>query len=45
MVKFYENWQDGMTKRKALRQAKLWYLQERHPSPQYWAPFVLYGVE
>jgi CHAT domain-containing protein len=45
MSAFYRNLQSGLPKDRALRQAKLTYL-ENHPeraSPFFWAPAVLYG--
>lgn len=45
MESFYKNLQAGLPKDRALRQAKLTYL-EAHPnkaSPFFWAPSVLYG--
>ncbi len=45
MQNFYRNLQEGLSKERALRQAKLTYL-ETHPdkaSPFFWAPSVLYG--
>ena len=45
MERFYQNLQAGQPKDRALRQAKLTYL-ENHPdnlSPFFWAPTVLYG--
>ncbi len=45
MRNFYRNLQEGLPKDRALRQAKLTYL-ENHPdqaSPFFWAPAVLYG--
>jgi CHAT domain-containing protein len=45
MTSFYEDLQAGLPKDRALRQAKLTYL-ETHPqkaSPFFWAPSVLYG--
>ncbi len=45
MENFYRNLQAGLPKDRALRQAKLTYL-ENHPkkaSPFFWAPAVLYG--
>ena len=46
MERFYQNLQAGQPKDRALRQAKLTYL-ETHPnnlSPFFWAPAVLYGA-
>lgn len=43
---FYENLQKGMTKDRALQQAKLYYLKKakgRMLSPQYWAGLVIMG--
>jgi len=46
MEQFYRNWQqEGLSKREALRQAKLWMLGEKGVLPAKWAPFVLYGLE
>jgi len=46
MEQFYRNWQqEGMSKREALRQAKLWLLDEKGVGAAKWAPFVLYGLE
>jgi len=46
MERFYRNWrQEGMSKREALRQAKLWLLDEKGVGAAEWAPFVLYGLE
>jgi hypothetical protein len=45
MENFYRNLREGLSKDRALRQAKLTYL-ETHPnkvSPFFWAPSVLYG--
>jgi len=45
MNAFYQNLQEGLPKDRALRQAKLTYL-DNHPdraSPFFWAPSVLYG--
>jgi CHAT domain-containing protein len=42
MASFYRQWQQGATKSVALRRAMLT-IRERHPSPYYWAPFVLVG--
>jgi CHAT domain-containing protein len=39
---FYREWQQGATKGMALRRAML-NIRDRHPSPYYWAPFVLVG--
>ena len=44
MVMFYDNLKDGMTKDKALRLAKLKYLEEESmTAPYFWAGFVPYG--
>ncbi len=45
MVRFYENLLERkMSKVEALRQAKLWMLNnERFSSPRYWSAFVMYG--
>ncbi len=40
MIQFYQNLKKGMTKREALRQAKL-SLIDKHPL--YWSPFILIG--
>ncbi len=46
MEQFYRNWQqEGLSKREALRQAKLWMLGEKGVGAAKWAPFVLYGLE
>lgn len=37
---FYRNWQGGMSKAKALRQAQLTLIKS-HPEPYYWAGFML----
>ncbi|MEH1800051.1 MAG: CHAT domain-containing tetratricopeptide repeat protein [Nostoc sp.] len=42
MVDFYHNLKDGMTKGKALQQAKLKLIAD-HRHPFYWSPFVLIG--
>ncbi|MEH2158906.1 CHAT domain-containing protein [Nostoc sp.] len=42
MVDFYQNLKDGMTKGKALQQAKLKLIAD-HRHPFYWSPFVLIG--
>jgi tetratricopeptide (TPR) repeat protein len=39
---FYREWQRGATKSMALRRAML-NIRNIHPSPYYWAPFVLVG--
>lgn len=44
MTKFYENLDDGMSKAKALRAAKLAYLESStNVFPYFWSPFVLLG--
>jgi len=45
MNAFYQNLQSGLPKDRALRQAKLTYLDTHpdHASPFFWAPAVLYG--
>ncbi|MEH1834432.1 MAG: CHAT domain-containing protein [Nostoc sp.] len=40
MIQFYQNLKQGMTKRKALQQAKLKLIKDH---PFYWSPFVLIG--
>lgn len=48
MQLFYENLADGMPKNKALRQAKLTFLETangRNANPYYWGGFVLIGDE
>ncbi len=42
MSAFYRNWQSGMGKAEALQAAQA-ELRETHPSPFYWAAFVLNG--
>ncbi|MGB0383822.1 MAG: CHAT domain-containing protein, partial [Ardenticatenaceae bacterium] len=42
MSAFYHNWQSGMGKAEALQEAQA-ELRETHPSPFYWAAFVLNG--
>lgn len=51
MVRFYQNWLGGMTKRKALAEATRAQLEdardvtgERYPNPYYWAGFIISGV-
>lgn len=42
---FYSNLSAGMTKREALRQAKLSLMSdEKYSSPYYWAPYILSGA-
>ena len=46
MVDYYQALKNGLTKEKALQQAKLKYLQQAdrlHAHPFYWAPFVQFG--
>jgi len=42
MEHFYENWQKGMSKPEALRQAQI-ELKKTYKHPYYWAPFVMIG--
>ena len=44
MTHFYDNLKKGLTKDKALQQAKITYLKEKHNTfPCYWGQFVIMG--
>ncbi|GAB5523837.1 MAG: hypothetical protein Roseis2KO_17090 [Roseivirga sp.] len=40
ITSFYRNWQGGMSRMQALKQAQL-SLMQQHPEPYYWAGFIL----
>jgi CHAT domain-containing protein len=44
MGQFYRNWQKGMSKQEALKQAQLSLkVLPQYQHPYYWAPFILIG--